>query len=156
MILELSILGLAILSDSEPEPEGSEWIRRFEEIDSLRFNCEIPFLSAQERMAVVLGKNPTSKDYILSTFHEQTKHQGWFRIFVGKLEEGELLDGKRSFLLRRWCLFADKFKSIFDAMSARNGMAKALFLPATALSFSTREPHHTTQESLDGNWIDLR
>jgi hypothetical protein len=61
VISALSLLGLAFASASDGESSGEisseqEWTRRFEEVDQLRKKYQIPALSAQERMALLLGR----------------------------------------------------------------------------------------------------
>ena len=93
MIFELVTLALAVASDFESDGNEQEWVRRFEEADTLRAQYGVPPLTAQDRFQWMIGRRP-SKEYVLvwrfqsQRFHEgQTIHDVMLSFYRKEVEE---------------------------------------------------------------------
>ena len=81
----LSTLIFALASDGRSDDETTSeqaWIERFEEVDQLRKKYGIPPLSAQERMALLLGRPNHSGYAIQGEAYHQDDHGNYEIVIV--------------------------------------------------------------------------
>jgi len=92
VILELTILALAVASDLEGE---ETWEDRFARCDAERAKYGIEPLSARERMAWMIGVHPCAPRYIITDFYGKVLagHARFLRILKAtpRKKDGELL-----------------------------------------------------------------
>jgi hypothetical protein len=90
-VLLLSMASLVLSAGSDDETVDEEtWVRRFETIDEKRVEHNIPPLSAEERLRLLLGRPPLDRPYALViTYQEHDRDviKANIRQFTGKLDE---------------------------------------------------------------------